>query len=79
MLTLHAPVTPRNQQLDLLLPAWGCVPFHVPPDAPLLAPPQLWATLSATMQAQARQTILHILQEVWHCSVRESSIRIWTR
>ena len=66
MLTLHAPVTPRNQQLDLLLPEWGRVPLHVPPEAPSIAPQQLWATLSATTQAQARQTILQILQEVWH-------------
>ena len=64
MLTLHAPMTPLNQQLDLPCPEWGCVPPHVPPEEPLIAPQQLWATLSATTQAQARQTILHILQEV---------------
>jgi hypothetical protein len=64
MLTLHAPLIPRDQQLDLLLPAWGCVPLHVPPEAPSIVPQQLWATLSATTQAQARQTILQILQEV---------------
>ena len=66
MLTLRAPVTPRNQQLDLPLPEWGYVPPHVPLEAPLIAPQQLWATLSATTQAQARQTILPIRQEVWH-------------
>src|SRR5215510_10705341 len=64
--TLHAPVTPLNQQLDLLLPEWGCVPLHVPPEAPLMAPQQLWATLAATTQAQVRQTILQILLEVLH-------------
>ena len=57
MWRLYAPLIPRNQQLDLLLPAWGCVPLHVPPEAPSIAPQQLWATLSATTQAQARQTI----------------------
>jgi len=66
MLTLHAPVTPLNPHLDLPLPECGCVPRHVPPAAPSIAPPQLWATLSATTQAQARQTILQILQEVLH-------------
>jgi hypothetical protein len=66
MLTLRAPVPSLNQQLDLLLPEWGRVPPHVPPEAPSIAPQQLWATLSATTQAQARQTILHILQEVFH-------------
>ena len=66
MLTLHAPMTPRNPQLDLPLPGQGCVPPHVPPAAPLITPQQLWATLSATTQAQARQTLLHILQEILH-------------
>jgi hypothetical protein len=66
MLTLHTPMTPLNQQLDLLLPEWGSVPLHVPPEAPLIAPQQLWTTLSATTQAQARQTLLQILQEVLH-------------
>jgi hypothetical protein len=66
MLTLHAPVTSLNQQLDLLLPEGRYGPLHVPPEAPVIAPQQLWATLSATTQAQARQTIVQILQEVWH-------------
>lgn len=66
MLTLYAPVTPLNHQLDLLLPEWGYVPLHVPPEAPSITPQQLWATLSATTQAQARQMILQILQEIWH-------------
>src|SRR5262249_37550149 len=65
MLTLPAPVTPRNHQLDLLLPAWGGGPRHVPPEAPSMAPQHLWATLSTTTQAQARQTSLQLLQEVW--------------
>ena len=66
MLTLRAPVIPRNQQLDLPLPEWGgCLP-PVPPEVPSIAPQQLWATLSATTQAQARQTLLHILQEIFH-------------
>ena len=38
MLTLPAPVTPLNQQLDLLLPEWGGGPLHVPPEAPSIAP-----------------------------------------
>src|SRR5262249_60148814 len=65
MLTLPAPVTPLNPQLDLLLPAWGGGPLHVPPEAPSMAPQPLWATLSTTPQAQARQTSLQLLQEGW--------------
>jgi hypothetical protein len=66
MVTLRAPVIPLNPQLDLPLPEWGCCLPPVPPAVPSMAPQQRWATLSATTQAQARQTLLHILQEICH-------------
>jgi len=66
MLTLRAPVIPLNQQLNLPLPERECCLPPVLPDVPSIAPQQLWATLSAATQAQARQTILHILQEILH-------------
>ena len=66
MLTLRALVIPLNQQLDLPLPEWRCCLPPVSPEVPSIAPQQLWATLSAATQAQARQTILHILQEILH-------------
>jgi len=43
----------------------GGGPLHVPPEAPSMAPQHLGATLSTTPQAQARQTSLQLLQEVW--------------
>jgi hypothetical protein len=65
MLPLRAPVTPLNQQL-VLWPEGHPFLLHLAPEASSIAPQQLWATLSPTMQTQTRQMILHILQEVLH-------------
>jgi len=66
MLPQRAHVTLRHQQLDL--PLAELAPFSPPlSPAPVpMHPQQLWTSLSATMQTQARQTILRILQEVFH-------------
>ena len=63
MLTLRAPMTPRNPQLVLPWPEGTPSLFPLLPDAAPIAPQQLWATLSTAMQTQTRQTILPILQE----------------
>jgi hypothetical protein len=39
-------------------------PPGLPPDAPSLPLPQLWTSLSPTLQAHVRQTLLRIIQEV---------------
>lgn len=64
MLTLRAPITPPTPQLVLPWPEETPPRLPLPPDAPPIAPHQLWATLSPAMQTQMRQTILHILQEI---------------
>ena len=66
MLTFPAPVTPLNHQWVFPWSEGHPFPLHVPLEASPIAPQQLWATLSATTQAQIRLTILHILQEVLH-------------
>ena len=46
-------------------------PPHPPPEAPVLPPAQLWATLAPPLQARFRQTLLHLLQEVLHDDLAE--------
>ena len=38
----------------------------LPPPPPMLRPQEIWASLSPTQKTQVRQTILHILQEVFN-------------
>jgi hypothetical protein len=38
----------------------------LPPSPPLVRPQELWTSLSPQLQSQVRQTILHILQEVFN-------------
>jgi hypothetical protein len=57
--------TPLFQQLPLPF-AELPPPSHPPPEGPVLLPAQLWATLAPPLQAQFRQTLLHLLQEVLH-------------
>jgi hypothetical protein len=64
MSTLRAQARHHNDQLVLPLPEL----LSPPPClslAPLPLPPQqLWTSLSPTLQAQVRQTLLRIIQEV---------------
>jgi hypothetical protein len=68
MFTQHVQVTPRNQQLVFPLPELGVVPPPLPSEPSPMAPQHLWTSLSPTIQAQARQTILRLLQERLHDS-----------
>jgi hypothetical protein len=64
----HSEPTPR--QLTLPLDPWDppeALPSTTPtPPAIPLTPQQVWATLPPAAQAQLRQTMLRILQEVVH-------------
>jgi hypothetical protein len=66
MWTQRAHSSLLNQQLDLPLLALAPFPPPLSPTPAPIHPQQLWTSLSATMQAQARQTIVRILQEVFH-------------
>ena len=58
-----SPAAPPVEQLVLPL---GPPPASAPRPAPalVLAPGQLWPSLPAALQAQVRQTLTHLLQEV---------------
>jgi hypothetical protein len=64
MATPRASARHHNAQLVLPLPEWQVPPPGLPPDAPSLPLPQLWTSLSPTLQAHVRQTLLRIIQEV---------------
>ncbi len=61
----HTPLTPIAQQLSLPWLEREMVPFCVQPEPPLPAE-SVWTTLSLTMRAQVRHTILRMIQEVRH-------------
>ena len=57
------PPTP-SRQLALPLLLTEPPPPVLPPDLAAFYPPQIWATLTPTAQAQVRTTVRHIIQEV---------------
>ncbi len=62
---LSSTASPRVRQLPL---PWveAEPPPLLPPSSPMVCPEEIWASLSPQLQTQVRQTILHILQEVFH-------------
>jgi hypothetical protein len=54
------------RQLALPLPDPERIPPRLPPDTPILDPPQVWTHLSLAQRAQVRQAFLRVLREVLH-------------
>ena len=63
-LTLTERPTPR--QLTLPWPELEPPRPQLPSDGPILPPQQVWPSLTPTLQAQVRTTILRLIQEVLH-------------
>ncbi len=60
----RTPLPSTSQQLQLPLPPLNPAPLPLPPTLATLPSQRIWASLSAPSQAQVRQTLIHILQEV---------------
>jgi hypothetical protein len=61
-----SPPTPRQLPLPFDPPEALSSTTRTPAPALTMTVQQVWATLSPTAQAQLRQTVLRILQEVTH-------------
>jgi hypothetical protein len=66
----HTPITLIPQQLSLPWRERELVPYCAQPEPPPVPPESVWSSLSLTMRAQVRHTLLRMIQEGLHDDTR---------